>query len=51
MKKSKKHEADDAETLNKKLEAIIEHSRAENEALRKILNGIEKNKDKLKYKK
>lgn len=45
MNKSKKNESDNAEALKKKLEAIIEHSKAENEALRKILSGLEKNKN------
>lgn len=42
MKKSDINEKDNAEALKKKLEAIIEHSRAENEALKKILKGLEK---------
>lgn len=42
MKKSDTNEKDNAETLKEKLEAIIEHSRAENEALKKILKGLEK---------
>jgi hypothetical protein len=45
MDKSKKNEPYNAEALKKKLEAIIAHSKAENEALRKILSGLEKNKD------
>ena len=50
MKKSekKKQEIDNTEALKKKLEAIIEHSRAENEALKKILTGLEKMNDKQK---
>lgn len=51
MKNSKKDEIDNAEALKKKLEAIIEHSKAENEALRKILSGLEKNKDIINNKK
>ncbi len=45
MKKSNKNEIDNAEALKKKLEAIIEHSKAENEALKKILSGLEKIND------
>lgn len=45
MKKTKTNEAENAEALKKKLDAIIEHSKAENEALRKILTGLEKNKN------
>ena len=50
MKKSEKEkqEIDNTEALKKKLEAIIEHSRAENEALKKILTGLEKMNDKQK---
>ena len=51
MKKSDKNKSDNAEDLKKKLEAIIEHSRAENEALRKILRGLEKNKNNIDHKK
>lgn len=51
MSKLKKDESDNAEALKKKLEAIIEHSKAENEALRKILSGLEKNKDIINNKK
>lgn len=51
MGNSKKSESDNAEALKKKLEAIIEHSKAENEALRKILSGLEKNKDIINNKK
>ena len=51
MKKSENNGVDNAEDLKKKLEAIIEHSRAENEALRKILRGLEKNNDTIKIKK
>ncbi len=50
MKKSDKRKPDKAEELNKKLEAIIEHSKAENEALRKILKGLERVKDNNKSK-
>lgn len=51
MKNSNKKETDNAEALRKKLEFIIEHSQAENEALRKILRGLEKNNDLIKNKK
>jgi hypothetical protein len=48
MKKSDINKNDNAEFLKKKLEAIIEHSRAENEALKKILKGLEKMNNKQK---
>lgn len=51
MDETKNNEIDNADALKKKLEAIIEHSKAENEALRKILSGLEKNKDTIKDKK
>lgn len=51
MKKSKNRETADAETINKKLEAIIEKSKVENEALRKILRGLEKTTEKKDIKK
>ncbi len=51
MSKSKKNESDNAEAIRKKLEAIIEHSRAENEALKKILTGLEKMNNKPKEEK
>ena len=44
MKKLKKNKTENAKALTKELEEIIEHSKSENEALRKILQGIEKNK-------
>jgi len=46
MKKDKTNEGDKANEINKKLEDIIEQSRSENEALKKILTGLEKMKDK-----
>lgn len=50
MKKSEteKQEIDNTEAWKKKLEAIIEHSRAENEAFKKMLTGLEKMNDKQK---
>jgi len=50
MTKANKQEEDEAVELNKKLEAIIEQSTAENAALKKILKGLEKinNKETLK---
>jgi len=42
MKKSKNNDIENDDSINKKLDAIIEHSKAENEALRKILLGLEK---------
>ena len=51
MKKTNNDKEDNTKELNEKLEAIIEHSKAENEALRKILRGLEKNKDTIKIKK
>jgi hypothetical protein len=46
MKKGNKNETENAEALKKKLEKIIEQSKSENEALKKILSGLEKMKDK-----
>jgi hypothetical protein len=51
MKNSKKKETNNAEALRKKLESIIEHSQAENKALRKILRGLQQNNDLIKNKK
>lgn len=45
MKKTKIDKIENAKTLTKELEEIIEHSKSENEALRKILKGLELNKD------
>ena len=42
MKNKKTNEGDKTNELNKKLENIIEQSKAENEALKKLLNGLEK---------
>ncbi|MCB2221766.1 MAG: hypothetical protein KQI35_15335 [Bacteroidetes bacterium] len=42
MKKSiKKGESEKTDDLNEKLDKIIEHSRTENKALKKILKGLE----------
>ena len=40
-KRTKKGESEKTDDLNKKLDKIIEHSRTENEALKKILKGLE----------
>jgi len=44
VKKLKNNSSENAKALTKELKEIIEHSRSENEALRKILIGLEKNK-------
>lgn len=45
MKKLKDNKTENAKALTKELEEIIEHSKSENEALRKILDGLEKSKN------
>jgi len=45
MKQTKKNRTESAENLTKELKEIIEHSKSENKALRKILDGIKKNKN------
>ena len=42
MEKDKANKGDKANEINKKLEDIIEQSRSENEALKKLLSGLEK---------
>lgn len=45
MKKSKINKIENAKTLTKELEEILEHSKSKNVALRKILKGLEIDKD------
>jgi hypothetical protein len=42
MRKSKNNDIENDDSIKKKLDAIIEHSKLENGALRKILLGLEK---------
>ena len=51
MKTDKTNEGDKAGDMNKKLDDIIEKSKTENEALKKILSGLDKMNDKQTKKK